>query len=110
MFLQTCGKLPEALIEHCRIVPESRVSHFGHYLNLSMGQTSLVLLDSSWFDNRIIRPLRDQHRLTDSGQEIIIVEGAREHRLADIRGNGQAIPQHQVQVFGCEFSREAQAQ
>ena len=36
MLLQTCGKIPKALIEHCRIIPKGCVSRVGDYLNLSV--------------------------------------------------------------------------
>lgn len=76
MLLETFGERPKTLVVPRRIIPESPVSRVCHYMNLSMGHTGLVLVDSGWFHNRILRPMRDQHRLADAGQEVIVVEGA----------------------------------
>jgi hypothetical protein len=46
MLLHSFGEPPKALIERRRIIPKRPVSGGGHYLNLGMGQTGLVLIDS----------------------------------------------------------------
>lgn len=65
MVLQTFGKRPQALVEGCGIIPERCVSRVHHHLNLSVSQASHVLIDSGWFDNRIISAMRDQYRLAE---------------------------------------------
>ncbi len=65
MVLQTFGKRPQALVEGRRIIPERCVSRVRHHMNLSVSQAILVLIDSGWFDNRIISAMRDQYRLAD---------------------------------------------
>jgi len=63
--LQTFGKRPQALVQGCRIIPERCVSCICHHLNLSVTQASRVLIDSGWFDNRIISAMRDQYGLAE---------------------------------------------
>ncbi len=47
ILLQSFGKPPQVLIERRRIIPKRPVSRGGYYLNLRMGQTGFVLIDSS---------------------------------------------------------------
>src|SRR6185312_7607395 len=98
-----------APIEACRIIPERCMSRLGR-VNFCVSDGSFVLIDSRWPDNRIISALGDQHRLADLRQEIVIIQGAREQRLTDIRWNRYAKAQHQVQLLGRELLGETESQ
>ena len=43
-----------------------------------------MLIDDGGFDNRICSAMRNQHRLADLGQEVVIMEGPREQALTDM--------------------------
>jgi hypothetical protein len=83
------------------------VPHIRHHLHPSVSQAGSVLIDDRWFDNRVLRAMRDQDRLPKYWQKIIIVERAREERLTNVGWNRQAIRQHEVQVLDRRFLSEA---
>jgi len=98
--LQAFGKDPQAPVEACRIIPKRCVPRIRHHVNLRVSHARFVLVDDGWFDNRVISAMRNQYRLADPGQEIIIIERAREQRLTDIGRDGQIVSQHQVHICG----------
>src|ERR1700730_1082310 len=76
--LQAFGKCSPACVETCCIIPKWRVSRIRHHVNLCVSHLRLVLVDDGWFDDRVLGAMRNQHRLADPGQEIVVVERARE--------------------------------
>jgi len=50
------------------------VPRIRHHVNLRVSHARLVLVNDGWFDNRVIGAMRNQHRLADLGQEIVVVE------------------------------------
>src|SRR5689334_21167815 len=54
--------------------------------------------------------MREQDRLGDFRQEVIIIEGPREQRLSDIRRNRHAKAQHQIKLLGRKFLWKAEPQ
>lgn len=91
-----------APIEGRRLIPERCMSRFRH-VNLCVSDAGFVLIDSGWPDNRVINAIRDQYRLADLRQEVVIIEGAREQCLTDIWWNRYTKAQHQVQLLSQEF-------
>jgi len=51
-----------------------------------MRHRPLVLSDDGGFDDRIRSAMRNQHRLADLRQEVVVIDGAREQTLPDIGG------------------------
>ena len=51
-----------------------------------MRHRPLVLSDDGGFDDRISSAMRNQHRLADLRQEVVVIDGAREQTLPDIGG------------------------
>jgi hypothetical protein len=49
---------PQMSVERCRIIPEGRVHHVGHHLDVGMSQTSFVLIDGGGFDESSFRASR----------------------------------------------------
>src|SRR5215216_4842758 len=78
MVLQSIGKLLQAAVESCRIIPERCVSRVRHDLNLSVRQAGLVLIYNGRLDHCIVGTMRDQYGPADLRQQIVIVERARE--------------------------------
>ena len=62
LYLEMFAKGPQVSVEHCRIIPEGRVPHVGHDLDLSVRQTGLVHRGEHLL-NRILRGRRigEQH-------------------------------------------------
>ena len=102
MVLQTFSKNVQAFIEALRVVPERCVPRIRHQLNLRVRHRRLVLIDGGGFDNRIRDTMLNQHWPADLWQEVVIIEGAREQSLTDIRWDGDVISQHEIQLGGGE--------
>jgi len=45
-----------------------------------------VLSDDGGFDDRIRSVMRNQHKVADLRQEVVVIDGAREQTLPDIGG------------------------
>ena len=88
--LEASSKGLQAPVEARRIIPKGCVTGVRHYVNLRVSNARLVLVDDGRLDNGIGCAMRDQHRFADAGQELIIVERAREQSLPDIRRYGQS--------------------
>ena len=107
--LEAFAKRTQALIEACRVIPERRVSRV-HQVNLRMRHGRLVLIDDSGLDNRISTAVRNQHRLADLGQEVVVVERPREQPLTDMRRDRDVVTQHEIELGGRGFPRETEPQ
>ena len=57
--LQTFSKRLQPPVETCRIIPERCMPRISHHMNLRVYHARLVLIDGSWFNNRIRRSLSD---------------------------------------------------
>ena len=88
------------MIEGRRVVPETSVSGIWKYLNLSVGDDGLMLIDGGHFDDRILSTVRDQCRLADPGQKIIVIERSRKQCLTDVGRNGDVVAKNKI-VFLC---------
>src|SRR6185295_19233689 len=73
-----------------------------------MTHCRLVLLDGVGFYNRVSGTVGNQHRLADLRQQVVVIEGSREHPLANIRGDREVVSQHEIQLGRRGFSGEAQ--
>jgi len=55
-----------------------------HQLDLRMRRRPVVLSDDGGFDDRIRSVMRNQHKVADLRQEVVVIDGAREQTLPDI--------------------------
>ena len=69
----------------------------------------LVLVDGGRVHDASSGAVRNQHRLADLRQEVVVVECAGEQRLPDVGRDGHVVPQHQVQLVSRGLAGEAQA-
>jgi len=86
------------LVERGGIVPERSVPGVRHDVNLRVRQPSTVLRYRLLPDDRIERAVRDQDRLRDRRQQVVVVDDAREQRLTYERRHRHAEAQHRVQI------------
>jgi len=96
---QAVGKRTQSLIKARRIFPETCVSGIGDTINLRVWNRCPMLIDGSYVNDRIRHSVRKQDGLAYLRQEIIIIDGAGKQRLAYMRRNGDAVPQHQVNIL-----------
>jgi hypothetical protein len=52
------------------------VSGVGHHADVGVSDASLVHVDDGWVDDGVLCTMRDQRRLADRRQEIVIVDRA----------------------------------
>ncbi len=74
-------KRSQALVECCRIIEERRVPGVRHDVDLRVRDGCSVPIDNRRFDDCVGCAMRDQYRLANLRQEVVIVEGAREQSL-----------------------------
>ena len=65
----------QALVKTGCIVPEGAMASV-HQMDLRVGHGLLVLSDDSRFDDRIAIAMRDEYRLANFRQKVVIVERA----------------------------------
>ena len=61
-----------------------------------------MLSDDGGFDDRIRSAMRNQHRLADLRQEVVVIDGAREQTLPDIRRDAELWARALVARPGCD--------
>src|SRR5205085_9761058 len=87
------AKLLEISIVRWRIIPESCVPRVRHHLNFRVRDARFVLIGGGCLDNRISDAVRNQYRLADLRQKVVIVEQAREQPLTDNWRNRHVLAQ-----------------
>ena len=57
--------------------------------------------------HRVRCTVSNQHWLADLRQQVVVIEGSREHPLANVRGYREVVSQHEIQLGRRGLSGEA---